>query len=97
MIKSNWFGTWDVVLYGACGMAVDLLENVGRDEAAEFVRSHLRQLRRQGYSTSKIRPNTWDVSGPDDQTSIGEDEGLLVVRSRLRRYRSVLGRRVWLD
>jgi len=90
-------GTYNVVLNAYCGMSVPVARDVDREEAIAAIKRFLNRARRNGCPVAKLGKGQWEIQTPDDAALVSDLEGILRVRPCYRRYRNILGRRVYLD
>ena len=90
-------GTFNVTLASYTGMSIPLVEDVERGEAITAAKRHLRRARRRGCPVEKIGRGQWEIGTPDDACMVGDSEGILTIRPHTRRYRRILGRKVYTD
>ena len=95
MFKYERTGTYNVTLSTYSGMSVSLAEGVDLEEAKQIVKRRLRAMRRAGYPVDKIGKGEWEIQTPDDAVMIGDREGVLRIRPYVRRYRRILGRKMY--
>lgn len=96
-VRKQRTGTFDVVLDSYYGMTQTIALDVERGDVVGVVRDYLRRMRREGFCVERIGKGRFEVTGGDDAGSVSDDEGIVSVRSRVRRYRVLLGRRIYLD
>lgn len=90
-------GNFDVTLHAYCGMNVPVAEDVDKDAAKDAVRGFLRRARRKGNPVEKLGPRRWEIQTPEDAIMVDDLEGTLAIHPRLRRYQTILGRKMYID
>jgi hypothetical protein len=88
-------GGYDVLFITHSGMTVPLAEDASREEAQAAIRARICSARRRGQAVSRVGKGSWEFE--DDGRAISDRDGFLTVRPTRRRYRRILGRKVYLS
>jgi hypothetical protein len=96
-IKSVRIEGYDILWTSYSGSSYPLGEQLTKEEASNLIRERLRLARRKGKPVAKIDKGRWEIQTPEEAGAISESEGFLTLIPCRRRYRVILGRRVWLS
>lgn len=88
---------FDVRFHSYSGMESNFGESLTLDQAHNIVRHYLRTSRKMGCEVVKTGKGIWEIQTPEDARMVSDREGILTVSRRYRRYRRILGRKVYLD
>lgn len=97
MIKYERQGTYSVKFTAYNGLVYYLVQGGTKDEVIDAVKKRLRRARRDDQPYSKTGKLSWELETPEDAVGIGDSEGFMEVVADYRRYRRILGRKVYLE
>jgi hypothetical protein len=87
--------TFDVVMLSYCGLSEVLTSDVELDDAKALILERLRRAMRRGCPVVKIGHGEWEIETPDDAASVSDREGFIKLVRHKRKYRRILGRKVY--
>lgn len=95
-IRHEKLDTFSVVMSAYCGMSYKIADGVSFDDAKAITKRRVAKARQNGQTVNHLGGNKWEFEA-SETGMVTDNDGVLEIDRDYRRYRIILGRKIYLD